>query len=501
MSGTRSSDRQLVLAALPPETPVVVGVGIVSQREDDPKVAREPIELMLEAARRAGAATGNPVSLGHVSKISVPKGRWRYRDPGRWIAERIGAPGARTEIALVGVLQQTLIANACQSVQDGTERAVLVVGGEAGHRMRSARKLGLGLDEITAEGTADIVLKAQTALVSEAETAAGLQSAVGLYALLDCAFRASKRQTLQQRATQIGARYAQFSRIAAKNPHAWSRTGRTAEEIATPSRANAAQALPYNRLHCADWSVDQASALLVTSVGLARALGIASDRWVFPLGSSECNQMLTVSSRREPHRSPGARIAAAALLDHAGMSIAEVDLLDLYSCFPVAVDIVADELGVAPNQPVTITGGMASAGGPFNNYVLQATAQVIERLGAGEGRTGLVGCISGILTKQGFGVWSAAPPERRFAAIDVTGQVTQADRPLAEKTDYRGMAKVVAWTHLTERGAPARAIVLADTSDGERCVAASDDPGTVAALSRHDPIGAMVRVDGAAFKV
>lgn len=499
MSGTTVLDRQSILSALPPETPVVVGIGIVSQREADPKNAREPIELMLQAAREAGTDTRHPEILSQISKISVPKGRWSYRDPGRWIAQQIGAHDARTEIALVGVLQQTLIARACQAVQDGAERAVLVVGGEAGHRIRCERKLGLALGEIHAEGTADAVLKAQTALVSETESAAGLQSALGLYALLDSAYRASRGQTVAERAAQIGAYYAEFSRIAAGNPHAWSRTAYTADEIATPSRANVALSLPYNRLHCANWSVDQASALLVVSVGLARELGIAADRWVFPLGSSESNQMLTVSSRRELHRCVGARIAGAAVLDHAGLSIDQVDHLDIYSCFPVAVDIVASELGVAQDKPLTITGGMAFAGGPFNNYVLHATAQMVARLRTGEAGTGLVSCVSGILTKQGFGLWSASPPTHRFASIDVTTKVEHEDQPLSEAKDHHGEATVVAWTLLNTGDTPARAVVLAVTSDDNRCIAVSDDPATVEALLRQDPIGSNLRIASARF--
>ena len=48
------------------------------------------------------------------------------------------------------------------------------------------------------------------------------------------------------------------------------------------------------------------------------------------------------------------------------------------SCFPLAVELYADALGLAETRDLTVTGGMPLAGGPYNNYVLQATCRAAE---------------------------------------------------------------------------------------------------------------------------
>src|SRR5664279_1039837 len=94
--------------AIDPRTPVLVGVGAVQQRLDDPRAALEPIELMIAALERAAADAGSRALLAQASSVRVPRGFWDYADPGRIIAERFGAATARTQVAEIGVLQTTL---------------------------------------------------------------------------------------------------------------------------------------------------------------------------------------------------------------------------------------------------------------------------------------------------------------------------------------------------------------------------------------------------------
>jgi acetyl-CoA C-acetyltransferase len=79
-----------------PRIPVLVGIGVATQREEDPARALEPLDLMLAAVRTAGAdALEAPAALlACVGRIAVPKGRWRYQNPGGEIARR-SAPNAR----------------------------------------------------------------------------------------------------------------------------------------------------------------------------------------------------------------------------------------------------------------------------------------------------------------------------------------------------------------------------------------------------------------------
>lgn len=499
MCAMPNPDRDAI-AEVSDNAPVLVGIGLAAQREEDPESAREPLELMMEAVRAAGRDSGDESNLRHVERISVPRGRWSYGDPGRLIAERIGVSGAITLLGRVGVLQQTLVGLACQSVWTGENAAVLVVGGEAGYRIQRAAKTGLKPSETKDTRTPDEVLSPSAHLRSPAERAAGFDMPVGLYAMMESALRTARGETLQQQKARIGTLYEQFSAVAAGNPHAWRRDALSAEAITTPGPGNRMQSSPYTKLHCADWSVDQASALLIMSAGLARQLGVPAEKWVHAVASSESNHMQTVTSRRALHRSPGARLAGQAALDAGGMRLEDVSLLDLYTCFPVASEIVADELGLATERVRTITGGMAYAGGPYNNYVLHATAQMAERLRAGEGGSGLVGCISGVMTKQAFGLWSMKPAPNGFAFLDVTEAVAAETDPIEEAETYEGAARIVAWTILHSRREAPKLVAIADTADGRRCVAVCGDTILQAEAEERDIAGEAVTITGNIFR-
>ena len=112
------------------------------QREEDFALAREPIDLMIEAVRRAGTAAGGLHPLAAVQRIAVPKGRWRYRNPAGEIARSIGADAATSVLASVGVLQQSLVGDACSRIAAGEIDSALVVGADAGYRMLRAKIAG-----------------------------------------------------------------------------------------------------------------------------------------------------------------------------------------------------------------------------------------------------------------------------------------------------------------------------------------------------------------------
>ena len=120
--------------AIDPRTPVIAGVGVASQHLDEPGAGLEALELMIAATRAAGDDCGAPAILREVQRVAVPGGSWQYTDPGRVIAERIGAPGVPTVLVPPGIPQQTLINDAYASIRDGTLDVALVVGGEAARR-------------------------------------------------------------------------------------------------------------------------------------------------------------------------------------------------------------------------------------------------------------------------------------------------------------------------------------------------------------------------------
>ena len=173
--------------------------------------------------------------------------------------------------------------------------------------------------------------------------------------------------------------------VAAGNPHAWLQRAYTAEEIATPSPANRMVAAPYTKLLTANIQVNMATGLILTSAAAAEHAGVPTDRWIFIHAGAQAHERWHVAERRtlSVHRRSGPWAAPPS--SRPGVTIDEVAHLDVYSCFPSAVQIAARELGLAIDEPgrdLTVTGGLTFAGGPGNNYTSHAIASLMPRLRA-----------------------------------------------------------------------------------------------------------------------
>jgi acetyl-CoA C-acetyltransferase len=475
-------------------TPILVGAGAVQQREDDPRKAREPIELMVDALRRAAEDAGDSSLPARASSIRVPHGFWDYSDPGRLIAERVGAVRARTQLAEIGVLQTTLFGGALEAIVSGAADVVLVAGGEAKYRALRAQITGHdapSTPQIDCEP--DEILRPAREIWSPLEESLGLMMPVTQYAMIENALRRAEGLGIGPHRDEIARLWADFSRAAAANPAAWDRAPHGAAELLGGGARNRLLAFPYAKLHNAQWNVDQAAGLIFTSVAAARAARIDESRWVFPLAVAESNHMVPLSERAELHRSHGFRIAGARALEHAGVAIDAIDHLELYSCFPVAVRVQARELGIDAGRRLTLSGGMAFAGGPLNNFVLQALVRMGDVLRR-DGGTGMLTAVSGMLTKPGVSIWSSRPPRRPCEWIDVSAQTAAATRTVEVAPDADGPATIATYTVQYDGGAPARAAVICDLPDGRRGLAVSDDPRLAAAMCEDEYCGRAVRL-------
>ncbi len=499
-----------------PRQPVLVGIGSCMQREDDLTRSQEPMDLMLQAvqlaARDAVGVNGAQLLKG-LNQIAVPKGRWRYRNPAGEIARTIGADAASTVLASVGVLQQFLIGDACRQIAAGEIESALVVGADAGHRIACAKKRGQRATERQQEeDTPDVSLEPAEELLHPAELRAGIRMPIALYAILESAWRAKNGWTLDHHRQHLGVMYQRFSELAAGNPQAWRRQAFSAEQISEASDRNPMQAFPYTRLHCTHWNVDQSAALLLCSAGKAQALGIDPAGWIYASASTESNHMLSVSARSDLATSIGARLAGRAALEGAGLSSSQIDWMELYSCFPIAVQCHAQALGLEWRQDVTrnarrdltVTGGMPFAGGPFNNYVLQATCRMAELIRQDsalqdKSRHGLVSSVSGVLTKHGFGVWSSQPPANGFAFKDVSLDTAQQTVAKVVLEDFHGLAVVAGYTVLHDKEQAPSALVLADTANGGRALARSSDPALIDRVQHSEFCGATIAMHGTLF--
>lgn len=489
-------------------TPLLVGVGTAGGAGD---AGAEPAVLMARALEAAADDAGTRALLPAVDRIAVPRGTWSYPDPGRLVAGQVGATAARTLLAEIGVPQQSLVTRALQALAAGASEVAVVVGGEARRWARApdaaeTAQPGAAPDELDTR---------EPEFIAEPEVAAGVVVPPAVqYALIERAL--CHHEGLADdgprgaAAMAIAGLWARCNAVARDNPAAAFPDPRTAESIATPGPGNRPLALPYNKWHASQWTVDQAAALLLCTAGAARRLGVPTDRWVFPLVALDANHSVSLSRRRHLHRWPAMAVLGRAAAARIGRPLDEVEVADVYSCFPAAVRVQQRELGLPTGGTPTVTGGMAFAGGPFNNYVYQATAAVVPRLREEPGRLGMVTTVCGLLTKPGLAVWSARPDGRPPLMDDLATEAAAATPTADVLAGHRGPATVASYTVTYDGTTPARVAVIADVGagghgedagGGPRCVAAANDPALAADVVTRGLVGETVQVDGYGFTV
>ena len=481
-----------------PATPVLIGYGQVNHREEiDPeKRSVEPIDLMAEAARRAadGRVVAAVDSIRVVNALSA-----RYRDPGLLLGRRIGATDFTTLYSPIGGnVPQSLINRACLDIQRGRAGVVLLAGAETWRTRRGLRAKGGKLVWTTQDESvpAAEVSGEDVPMAGEAEIRIGLDRPAYVYPLFEQALRIATGESIDDHRKRVGELWARFNAVAVNNPHAWIRKPVTAEEICRPGPQNRMISWPYTKLMNSNNMVDQGAALVLTSVERARELNVPAERWVFPQAGTDAHDTFALAERDELHRSAAIRIAGARALELAGLGIDEVDYVDLYSCFPSAVQVAAAELGLPVDdaaRPLTVTGGLTFAGGPWSNYVMHSVATMAELLVANPGRRGLVTANGGYLTKHSFGVYGTEPPAQ-FRWEDAQAAV---DREPVRKglVEFEGTGTVEAWTTPFDReGQPEKVFLSVRTPDGARALAVVTDADAARASVAVDLGGAEVAV-------
>jgi acetyl-CoA C-acetyltransferase len=479
-------------------TPVIVGVGQVSERSTESE-GGDPVSLAVRALRLAAGDSRNTEILqkadlvGYVASVS-----WQYQDGAALIASELGTGPVSTVQTTIfgGDGSLRLLNDVAATIASGHASIALVGGAEAASTAAAAERAGRTLDwPVQPDGTEPGRTVGDYIPANNApETAAGLVAPIYLYALIESALRARLGLSPATHLDRITRLWAGHSKIAADNPHAWQPTAHTAEELAGPAAGNRMIAAPYPKLLTANLQVNQGTGIIVCSAAAAQEAGIDQDRWVFLHAGAHATDEWYVTERAELAASPAIKAIGDAVLGHSGVGIADVEHIDLYACFPSAVQIAALELGLPiddPDRPLTVTGGLTFAGGPGNNYSSHAIANLVPLLRSKTDSYGLATALGWYLTKHAATVLSARPPRREFRDIDADPRLP---RPPARRAlgSWTGPAVLEACTVPYGRDGVAEAtIVTAITPDGDRVVLRLAETSDMSHLT-----GSWIDIDG-----
>jgi acetyl-CoA C-acetyltransferase len=473
--------------------PILVGVGQITDRGDELATKREPVALMADATRCALEDAECRQLAGRIDSVRVVNtlSGASYEAPADMLAQRLElATGERLYTAIGGNGPQWLVNRSADDLAAGRRRAVLIAGGEALHTLRLASKNRVDLPWTHGRGRAATIGDDRQGSHPD-EWRYGLQMPTQIYPLFEIALRAHEGRDPAVHQERLARLAASFAAVAARNPHAWFRDGKSAAEIGTVTPVNRMIAYPYPKYMTSIIEVDQAAAVIMTTVGEARALGISPSRWVYVHGGGEASDLWFLKDRVDFHSSPGMTEA----FRQADVGSADLDLLDLYSCFPVAPQIAARVLDVPGDgtRPLTVTGGLPYFGGAGNNYTLHAIATMVERLRGTSGARGLVSALGWYLTKHAVGIYGAAAPERPWSRAPIADRQRAIDTlPHPTFVDAcEGGGRIETYTVLHDRdGAMTQALLVVRCDDDRRTLALVEDADVLATLERQEMVGA-----------
>ena len=486
--------------------PVVVGVAQAANK--DPERIVHPVDL-IEAVARAAEDDAAARLLDRVDGVyTTPVSVFSTTRPADELAERLGlSAGGRVESPYSGSAPQQMLAAACDEIASGRMRAALVAGGIADASYRRAREAGR---DPAAPPTA---VWSQGSKQSEeysrhprfdhgqfprGEMAAGLTNPVGHFAMIESVLAAEAGHAPDERRRWLGGLMAPFTEVAARRPAlAWFPTARRPDELSTVTAVNRMVAQPYPKLMTSFPTVDLAAAVLVTSEEEADRAGVPGDRRVYPWAAASSHETRAPSQRSDIGRTPALTAAVRSVLAATGMDAGDIDLVDVYSCFPSAVQLGAAALGVDPeSRPLTVTGGLPYFGGPGASYVCHALVTLVEELRAGRGRTAIAIGLGGMAGRFAAGLYSPAPPDREWTNdTGAEGSLDVEDQGVELDLSRSGPARVEAMTVLYDREAgPTEAPVFARFADGRRTAARLARPELARELDGTSLVGQVVEV-------
>jgi acetyl-CoA C-acetyltransferase len=427
--------------------PVIVGVGEIVDRPKEIAAGLEPLTLLEEALKRAEADSGGRL-LRDISSLDIVNFlSWRYRDPEKQLAARLGVTPAHLYYGPVGGESPIrYLHEAAQRIARGECSVAAVCGAEAQSTATKAQRGGIELPWTSFAHDVEEP-KRGAAFQKPMAVQLGVFRPITVYPLYETATSAHWGQTPREALAESGALWSTYSSVASENPNSWLKKRFAPDEITTPSPENRLIAWPYTKLMVANPTVNMGGAILLTSLAKARAAGIAEDRLIYPWGGASAEEPRDYLARDQFFESHPQNAVLKAAMDLVKGDGRKFDAIELYSCFPCVPKMARRTLGLGTDVQPTVTGGLTFFGAPLNTYMTHAACAMVRRLRNGA-RLGLLYGQGGFVTKHHALVLSRQAP--RQALVQDTSVQAAADRHRRKVpefvTEAAGKGKVESFT-------------------------------------------------------
>ncbi|WP_411340789.1 acetyl-CoA acetyltransferase [Sphingopyxis sp. J-6] len=483
----------------PERIPVIIGVGQVNDRPDDPDQGLDSLGLMVAALEVAAADAGVPlaeidslaivdqISFHHLGKLCEPLAAAIGSNPA--INYQSAAPHGDTPVRLLN--------EAANRIGAGEVKLAAIVGAEALRTAAGrAAKAAKGEDK-----SYNAVRQVATRREPNYAQKHGLSAPVDVYPLYENATRAAWGESLAEAQFESAEIWSRFSEVAAANDGAWIRKPATPADILDINERNRPIAFPYSKLMVANSSVNQGGGFIVASLAEARRRGIAEERLIYVGMGAAAKEPASILRRDRYDGSVSMETSISRTLALNGMTAEDFDCVELYSCFPCVPKMARRILGWPWDRPATVFGGLTFGGGPIANYMSHAIVSMTQRLRK-EGRYGFLFANGGFATDNHCIVLGNQPIAKASFPQDFDYQdEAEAKRgPVPELTeDYAGAATIESYTVFYGRdGNPKAGVVVARTPEDKRTLAHVDvsDAAMLAFLTdgKSEPVGTEGRI-------
>jgi acetyl-CoA C-acetyltransferase len=475
--------------------PVIVGVGEIVDRPTEISAGLEPLTLLEEALRRAEQDSGGKL-LGDIGSLDIVNFlSWRYRDPEKQLAMRLGIQPNHAYYGPVGGESPIrYLHEAAKRIARGECSVAAVCGAEAQSSATKAERAGVTLPWTPFAHDVEEP-KRGAAFQKPMAVKLGVFRPVTVYPFYEAASSARWDQAPREAMAESGQLWATYSDVASRNPNAWLKRRFAPDEITTPTPDNRLIAWPYTKLMVANPTVNMGGAVLITSLARARAAGIAEDRLIHVWGGASAEEPRDYLIRDQFFESHPQNAVLRAVMDLVGGDGKAFDAIELYSCFPCVPKMARRTLGLGPDVQPTVTGGLTFFGAPLNTYMTHAACAMVRKLRSGA-NLGLLYGQGGFVTKHHALVLSRQGL-REPLAQDTSVQA-EADRHRGAVpefvTEAKGNGSVESFTVIYGRnGEVEHGVVMLRTQDNARALARvpADDRTTLAHLLNMDrtPVG------------
>ena len=430
--------------------------------------------MLEQALKRAEADSGGKL-LGEIDSLDIVNFlSWRYRDPEKQLADRLGIKPKHAYYGPVGGESPIrYLHEAAQRIARGECSVAAVCGAEAQSTATKAERAGVTLPWTPFAHDVEEP-KRGAAFQKPMAVKLGVFRPVTVYPFYEAATLGALGPDPARGDGGIRrAMVAPIPSVAAQNPNAWLKRRFTPEEITTPTPDNRLIAWPYTKLQVANPTVNMGAAVLLTSLAKARAAGIAEDRLIHVWGGASAEEPRDYLIRDQFFESHPQNAVLKAVMDLVGGDGKAFDAIELYSCFPCVPKMARRTLGLGADVQPTVTGGLTFFGAPLNTYMTHAACAMVRKLRNGA-KLGLLYGQGGFVTKHHALVLSRQAP-RAPLAQDTSVQA-EADRHRGAVPDFvteaNGKGEVESFTVIYGRnGEVEHGVVMLRTADNARALA------------------------------